>query len=115
MEEERIRTHSQIKDRGNSKSSRESSVLPNQRASSSGHQLSSDKKRPATSSETSQEHLTVFERLGQKENSQTQEIGASDKSQEGLSSKGSRSPPSTWHTLGKLLGKETKNPRPPQR
>ncbi|CAF1930057.1 unnamed protein product, partial [Brassica oleracea] len=99
---------------GNSKSSRESSVLPNQRASSSGHQLSSDKKKASTSSDASQEHLTVFERLGQKENSPIQETGESEKSQEGLSSKGSQSPPSTWLALGQFLGKETKNLRPPQ-
>nr|VDD22869.1 unnamed protein product [Brassica oleracea] len=73
MEEERISKHSQAEDRGSSKSSRKSSVLPNQRASSSGHQLSSDKKKASTSSDASQEHLTVFERLGQKENSPIQE------------------------------------------
>ncbi|CAN7033692.1 unnamed protein product [Brassica oleracea var. botrytis] len=61
MEEERISKHSQAEDRGNSKSSRESSVLPNQRASSSGHQLSSDKKKASMSFDASQEHLTVFE------------------------------------------------------
>ncbi|KAF3584635.1 hypothetical protein F2Q69_00028766 [Brassica cretica] len=96
---------------GNSKSSRESSVLPNQRASSSGHQLSSDKKKASTSSDASQEHLTVFERLGQKENSPIQETGESEKSQEGLSSKGSQSPPSVFERLGSLSASSSEKKR----
>ncbi|KAG2297824.1 hypothetical protein Bca52824_034296 [Brassica carinata] len=87
---------------GNSKSSRESTVPLTQNTSSSGNRLSADKIKDATSSGASQELVSVFERLGQKDNSTSKEAGTSEKSQEGRSSKGSRSPPSVFERLGSL-------------
>lgn len=85
---------------GRSKSTEESSLHSSQRVSTSGGKQSSGSKREALSSGASQETVSVFERLSDKEITPSKTNNSSEKNQDGRSSKGSRSPPSVFERLG---------------
>ncbi|XP_013617357.1 PREDICTED: uncharacterized protein LOC106323845 [Brassica oleracea var. oleracea] len=77
---------------GNSKSTEESSQHSSQRVCFSGE--------GRNSSGASEETVSVFERLSSKFDTPSKDTESSDKNQDGRSSKGSRSPPSVFETLG---------------